>query len=276
MSRRAGRGAWRPLLVRLCALGAGLVPALAHEGPSVIPAWDAKPPPGWQLLERAERTHGGKSRWKRIRDLRLVVERTWRDAAGRPVRTERETQRILKGRRPRVRIERPGPDGLLVMGLDGHRAWVTLDGRRLGGERALAEAEEATRWAGFLARLPFVLLEKDSRALYRGTGSLGRRPTLVVDVGFVGGTRPSEARYEAHLDATQYRLVRLDHDSRRFPGARHRLEFREHSTFAGVLIPRLRIDRREDDLGWMEEKLEGIALNECPLEELFEPPVRGP
>ncbi len=229
-------------------------------------------PRGRDLVQRSTRTHGGVRLWDSIRDLYLEVERSIFDERGRVARVEREGQWIIKGRRPSVRLERPGPEGLLVLGLDGHRAWATRDGVRLRTERVMAEAEEDTRWAAFVARLPFILGEDDSRSIYRGTGRVQRSPTVVVDVAWLGGTRPSEERVFAHLDAHHYRLRAIDFDHAREPGSRYRMEMEKYSTHRGVMFPMRRTTRRSDGRLVHREEVLGIRLDQAPPLHLFAPP----
>lgn len=238
----------------------------AHDGP-YRPA-----PKGWELVQRSVRSHGWLTRWNPIRDLEFHVTRVHRDGAGRETARQEEVQWVLKGARPKVRIERAVPGGDLVLALDGRRAWLTLNGTRLQSERGIAEAEEATRWAAFAARLPFVLGERDARSLYAGTDRFMDRPSLKVDVRYTGMSRPSEEDVVAHLDATTYRLLGLVRRSHRTPGARYVVELDRYSTFRGVFVPMRRTYRRLDAEETITEEITGLRLNQAPPGYLFSPP----
>lgn len=256
------------------AAAALLALAASWAGASGLPA---SAPRGWELLQRAARTHGHDTRWNRIRDWKLQLTRTWFDEHGRPDRSEDEVQWLLKGRRTRLRLETPTDAGWRVFGLDGRRSWVTVNGYRVRGEVEWSEAAYRTRWQAFLARLPFVLREKDARSTLVGHGVFQGRPTLVVEVRFVGGTRPVEETLRVHLDASTYRLVRLDFDHpTRTPGSHYRLEFEDFSSVEGVLVPFTRRTFRSDGALFQEERVKGIRVNQDPPEYWFANPVRLP
>lgn len=224
------------------------------------------------FVQRSVRAHGGVPRWDRIRDLYLVLTRRHLSETGAVLEEQRERHWILKGRRPRVRIERPRPGELIVLGLDGRRAWVTRNGARIRSERAYVEAEEHTRRAAFMARLPFVLGEKDARSRVMGSGRSGGRDTVVVAVDFVGGTRPILERVHAHLDASSWRLRELHFLTEREPGARWIVELSRGSMFRGVWIPLRRVWRRQGEATSIEEQVHGIRLDTRPPPYLFKNP----
>lgn len=256
----------RPLAV--ASLLTGVVALSAHP-------WEP-PPPAWHLLQRAARVHGHRKNWDRVRDLRVVLERRWLDEAGRVVTREDETVRLLKGRRARVLLETPTADGWRVFGLDGRRSWATLNGYRWRGEAVWADAEERTRQAALLFRLPFLFREKDARSEVIGPGVMDGHHCVKVAVHFVGGTWDSESTFVAWLDATDYRLRRLEFGDRRTPGARHQVDFTRFSRVGDLLIPFVRRWARSDGRYWKEEELAGVACNEDPPEHLFANPIRLP
>jgi hypothetical protein len=208
--------------------------------------------------------------------MRVVLERRWLDEAGRVVEREDETVRLLKGRRARVLLESPTERGWRVFGLDGRRSWATLNGYRWRGEGVWADAEERTRQAAMIYRLPFLLREKDARSEVIGPGFIEGRECVKVAVHFVGGTWDSESTFVAWLDGQDYRLHRLEFGDRRTPGARHRVDFFRYSRVQGLFVPFLRRWARSDGRYWKEEEVSGVAFNEHPPEHLFANPVHQP
>jgi hypothetical protein len=208
--------------------------------------------------------------------MRVVLERRWLDGSGRVVEREDETVRLLKGRRARVLLESPTEQGWRVFGLDGRRSWATLNGYRWRGEGVWADAEERTRQAAMIFRLPFLLREKDARSELIGPGYIEGRECVKIAVHFVGGTWDSESTFVAWLDGQDYRLHRLEFGDRRTPGARHRVDFFRYSRVQGLFVPFLRRWARSDGRYWKEEEVSGVAFNEHPPEHLFANPIHQP
>lgn len=233
-------------------------------------------PSGRDLLKRCEKAHGGLHRWNRVRNLEISLDRRWLAENGDLVREEPETQFLLKGRRPRILLESPSAAGWRVRGLDGRRTWVTVNGFRHRGEGAWAEAARETRWQAFVARFPFIFREKDARHRFLGGARCRGREALVVDVRYGGGTRPSEESYQVYLDASNFRLLRVDYDRSDTTGSHYRLELDRYSWVAGIRIPFQRVYMRKDGRYEKREELRGIRVNQ-PLDPArFVNPVRAP